>query len=51
MNNAKHYFKDAWNDEYHCAQCGEYITADRHIRTPRVGLIEALKPSQGRKAK
>lgn len=50
MNNAKHYFKPEWNSEFYCAQCGEYITADRHIRAPRIGLLATLKP-QGRKAK
>lgn len=57
MNNAnqQHYFKSAWNNEYHCAQCGEPITAERHIRAPRIGLEEwikgMLKPSQGSNAK
>jgi hypothetical protein len=43
MTNATHYFKPEWNREYHCAQCGEYITADRHIRAPRQSLLQRVR--------
>lgn len=44
-NNQKHYFKSEWNREFHCAQCGEYITSDRHIRAPKVQTQQPKRPA------